>query len=123
MLAPLFSQNIGIDELHMTEIFIVIQTTVSSKNDAHRIAKAVTEERLCACAQIEGPITSCYWWQGVLEMAEEWKCSFKTAQRLFERTSNKIKSLHPYETPEIVAVPIINGSPGYLAWLEAEIQK
>jgi periplasmic divalent cation tolerance protein len=103
--------------------FILVQTTVAQKEDAERIAKAVTMERLSACAQVEGPITSLYWWKGTLETAVEWKCTFKTANRLFDQIANRIKTIHPYETPEIIAIPILNGSAEYLTWLEEELQK
>jgi len=99
---------------------IIVQTTIDSRDGAHRIGQALVERRLAACAQISGPIASTYWWQGQMEHAEEWVCAVKTTQELYEPLERAIRALHPYETPEIVATPIIAGSQSYLAWIEAE---
>jgi len=99
---------------------IIVQTTIDSRGGAHRIGQALVERRLAACAQISGPIASTYWWQGQMEHAEEWVCAVKTTQELYEPLERAIRALHPYETPEIVATPIIAGSQSYLAWIEAE---
>lgn len=99
---------------------IIVQTTINSRDGAHGIAQALVECRLAACAQISGPIASTYWWHGQMEHAEEWVCTVKTRQELYGLLERVIRELHPYETPEIVATPIIAGNRSYLEWVEAE---
>ena len=104
----------------MTAEFVEVRTTTEKKQDAERIAKALVEARLAACVQVIGPIESTYWWKGRIETAGEYLCLAKTRASLFAEVEKTIKSLHPYETPEIVAISIITGSLEYLAWLEDE---
>jgi len=73
--------------------------------------------------QISGPITSTYRWKGKLETTEEWLCLIKTRESLYQKLEKIIKSLHSYETPEIIAIPIIKGSKEYLSWLDNETEK
>jgi periplasmic divalent cation tolerance protein len=93
-------------------------TTTESKIDAQAIGGAVVEKRLAACAQVIGPITSTYWWQGKIVTAEEWLCVIKSKAALYEELERAIQAIHPYKEPEIIATPIIEGSEGYLAWLD-----
>ncbi len=102
--------------------FISIQTTTNNQAEAEKLAAKATEEKLAACAQIDGPFTSVYWWNGVLEKDEEWRCSFKTTRQLFEALEKRIKELHSYETPEIIAVEIVAGSKDYLDWIRNEVK-
>jgi periplasmic divalent cation tolerance protein len=67
-----------------------------------------------------GPISSTYWWQGKIEDAQEWLCLAKTQAQLYEKLESLVKENHPYETPEIIAVPILAGNKGYLEWIDAE---
>jgi len=103
----------------MTEI-IQVSTTIDKKEDAERISKAIVENRLAACVQISGPITSIYWWKDNMEETEEWLLTMKTRKEIYPRLEQAIKNFHPYEVPEIVAVPIIAGSKDYLDWVEKE---
>ena len=107
----------------MMEKFIQILTTTENKEDAEKIAKALTEKKLAGCVQIIGPITRIYWWKNNLEKSEEWLCLIKSEERLFDELEKVIKELHPYETPEIIAIPIIIGSKDYLNWLSNELKK
>jgi len=102
--------------------YIQIFTTTASKEDAKNISREVVQKRLAACTQIIGPITSTYWWKDQVEEEEEWLCIMKTANKLYGELEKLIKGIHPYEEPEIVAVPIISGSQGYLEWLEKEVR-
>lgn len=95
----------------------IVQTTTESKADAQQIAEQVVAERLVACAQIVGPLTSVYTWKEKVETAEEWLCLLKTTQQGYTALEAKLQEIHPYEEPEIVAVPISQGSPTYLKWL------
>lgn len=102
--------------------FIQLITTVETAADAERIANALLEERLAACVQIVGPITSHYWWQGAIEQATEYQCLIKSRQDLFAAVEAAIVAIHPYRTPEILATPVVAGGAGYLAWLAAELR-
>jgi periplasmic divalent cation tolerance protein len=70
--------------------------------------------------QIVGPITSTYRWQGKIETSEEWQCWAKGRSELYAQIEQAIRRLHPYEVPEILAVPVVAGSEGYLKWLREE---
>ena len=102
--------------------YIQIFTTTEKKDDADVISREILEKRLAACAQVLGPITSTYWWKEEIEKTEEWLCIMKSRSDLFKELEEAIKSIHPYEVPEIVAVPIVSGSQSYLEWLEQEIK-
>lgn len=101
--------------------FIQVMTTVETKEQAQTIARHLVEEKLAACAQITGIIESTYRWKGKVENAEEWLCLIKTRKALFPQVEAAIKKLHSYETPEIIAVPIINGSKEYLKWIDESL--
>jgi periplasmic divalent cation tolerance protein len=104
----------------MTE-FIQVFTTTEKIGDAEIISKEVVEKRLAACAQVIGPIKSTYWWKEKVEQTEEWLCIMKSKRDLYAELEKAIKGIHPYEVPEIVAVPIVSGSQSYLEWLEQEV--
>ena len=106
----------------MTE-YIQVYTTTENEDDARMIAQRVVGKRLAACAQVVGPITSTYWWKGAIEEAEEWLCIMKSRKNLYDRLEEAILSVHPYDVPEIVAVPIVSGNQKYLQWLDKEVDK
>jgi Uncharacterized protein involved in tolerance to divalent cations len=101
--------------------YIQVITTTEKKEDAEKIAMTLVEKKLAACVQIAGPITSNYRWKGNIETAEEWQCVIKSRGDLYEEIERAIKSVHPYEVPEIIAVPIVAGSGDYLEWLQGEL--
>ena len=103
--------------------YIQVVTTAEKKEDAQRIAGAVVEKRLAGCAQVIGPITSTYWWKEKMEVAEEWMCVIKSRNDLYGELEQTIRKIHPYEQPEILAVPVVAGSEGYLEWLKGELRK
>jgi periplasmic divalent cation tolerance protein len=105
----------------MTDAIQMI-TTTGTKEDAAKIARALLEERLAACIQVVGPITSSYWWNDEIEEAEEWLCLIKSTADRFERLEQAIKAAHPYDVPEILATPVVAGSADYLAWLREELR-
>ena len=104
------------------EAYIQVVTTTETKEDAGKIAKALVEQRLAACAQLVGPIVSTYWWKENVETAGEWQCLLKSKKSLYGEVEKAIKMIHPYETPEIIALPIVFGSDDYLEWLNAELK-
>lgn len=103
----------------MTNPFTVLVTTVSSEESARKLCDESVSSRLAACAQSEGPIQSTYWWRGIKENAKEWRVVFKTQTALVKKLSELIKSLHPYEIPEIIHWTI-DGSKPYLEWIQKE---
>jgi periplasmic divalent cation tolerance protein len=100
--------------------YIQVTTTTETKEQAQKIVQHLVETKLAACAQIVGPITSIYRWKGKVENTQEWLCLIKTRNDLYDKVEAAIKSQHHYETPEIIAVPIVKGSKEYLNWLDDE---
>jgi len=103
--------------------YIQVVTTTASREDAERIAQALVAERLAACVQVLGPIASTYRWQGTIETAQEWLCLVKSRGELYGKIEDAIRRLHPYEVPEILALPVVAGSGAYLAWLDGELKR
>ena len=101
--------------------YLQVLTTTASRTEAERIAAVLVQRRLAACVQIVGPIASRYRWRGEVEQAEEWRCEAKTTAALFPQVEAAIRDLHSYSEPEIVALPILAGSPGYLAWIAGNV--
>ncbi|HEY0649271.1 divalent-cation tolerance protein CutA [Phenylobacterium sp.] len=95
---------------------IVVQTTTANAADAERLAEALVTERLAACVQID-PIRSLYVWKGQVERQEERRLSIKTRADLFEAVRARLRDLHSYDTPEVIALPVEAADPDYLAWL------
>jgi periplasmic divalent cation tolerance protein len=101
---------------------LVILTTCASAREARRIARALVEERLAACVNIQkASIESIYRWKGKVDQAREVLLQIKTSNRLFPRLERRIRQLHSYQTPEIIALPIAAGSRDYLAWLDESL--
>ena len=102
--------------------YLQIMTSVESEEDGKKIADLLLNMRLAACVQILGPMTSHYRWQGRLESAKEYLCLIKSRQDLYGQVETAIKEVHPYEVPEIIALPVSCGSPEYLGWLDLELE-
>ena len=98
--------------------FIQVTTTTETKEQAQAIARHLVAEKLAACVQITQAVESTYLWKGKIENSQECLCLIKTREALFSRVESAIKKLHLYETPEIIAVPIILSSAEYLQWLD-----
>ncbi|WP_242909569.1 divalent-cation tolerance protein CutA [Actinomadura terrae] len=97
-----------------------VHVTAGSRDEAEKVVQAAVNERLAACAQISGPITSTYWWQGKLEKDEEFFIAMKTTDERLDALIASVKANHSYDTPEIVAVPIVGGLGEYLTWIKEE---
>jgi periplasmic divalent cation tolerance protein len=98
----------------------VVTTTVDSQAAADALARAVVEARAAACAQVVGPITSTYWWDGEVTTGQEWQVVCKTTADAVDRLTEVIRARHTYEVPEIVAVPVTGGNQDYLRWVTDE---
>lgn len=110
-------------EKQILEPAIQVVTTTEKRQDAERIAVMLIEKRLAACVQIVGPVLSIYRWKEKIERAEEWQCHIKTRAALYDDVEAAIKAGHPYETPEIMAWPLLQGSHEYLTWLNEQTAK
>jgi periplasmic divalent cation tolerance protein len=99
---------------------IQVLTTIDSEEGAERIARAVVERRVAACAQILGPITSVYRWEGNVETAKEWLCLIKSIEDCYSELEAAIRENHPYEVPEILAISVIAGNRSYIDWVREE---
>jgi periplasmic divalent cation tolerance protein len=95
-------------------------TTIDSVDAAQRLARGVVEARVGACAQIVGPITSVYRWKGEVRSDPEWQVWIKTTTARLDELAEHLRANHPYDVPELVATPIIGGSPSYLKWVTQE---
>ncbi len=104
----------------MTE-YVQVLTTVGSEDEAARIGSALVDGRLAACVQVVGPILSRYRWQGKVEEEREWQCLAKTEAARYAEVEAAIRRLHSYEEPEIIAIPILAGSKGYLDWVSDSV--
>jgi periplasmic divalent cation tolerance protein len=100
--------------------YTVIFITTSSLDEAEKIGRALVEEKLVACSNIVSPIRSIYRWQGKICDDKEALIILKTKKKLFKQIEQRVKALHSYEVPEIISMPIIEGSNEYLSWLENE---
>lgn len=99
----------------------VVLTTVASKEQGNAIAEALLTAKLAACINIF-PVTSFYTWQGKTNCDAEWQLIIKTDLDLLSQLTAKIQSLHDYEVPEIIALPIVSGSESYLNWLGSSLK-
>lgn len=94
--------------------------TCASEGEALRIGRAVVEARLAACANLVPGLVSIYHWQGRIETGRECGLVLKTRADLVEALVDRVRSMHSYSVPCVVALPILAGNPDYLAWLAAE---
>lgn len=99
---------------------LAVLTTTDSAQKAQELARSVVEARLAACAQISAPITSVYHWRNAIETAEEWQIHFKTTPECYDALEAHLTAAHDYDTPEIIATPVVRGSAAYAAWVRAE---
>ncbi len=103
--------------------FIVVITTTSQKEDANKIAKTLLAKKLAGCIQIIGPMTSHYYWENEICQDDEWMCLIKSSKQNYEAIETTIQKIHPYDVPEIITLPIIAGSKGYLNWLSLQLKQ
>jgi len=101
---------------------LLVITTVDSQEEAEKLAETIVKERLGACVQIIGPIKSIYEWKGKIENAEEWILFIKTLEPNYSSLESRLKELHPYEVPEIIAIPVSSGLKDYLSWIKEVVK-
>lgn len=103
--------------------FIVVYVTVGSAAEGDRLAHALVEERLAACINRIGKVQSVYRWEGKVEQSEEELLIIKTRRELFSVLEKRVRELHSYAVPEIIALPILEGSRDYLQWLKDQVSE
>lgn len=99
-----------------------IYVTTDGAAEAAAIGRRLVEERLAACANVIERMTSFYWWEGEVQQGDEAVLVLKTTAALVDRVVARVKALHSYDCPCVVAIPITAGNPAFLDWIEAETQ-
>ena len=99
--------------------FIIVVMTAPNMQEAKKIVRTLLEERLIACANILDSVSSLFWWQGKIEEENEVLVFMKSHENLFKKLSKRVTELHSYDVPEILALPIVEGSQAYLDWMKA----
>lgn len=102
---------------------IQVMTTTGNREDALRIAENLVSRHLAAAVQVSGPNSSCYWWKGKLTQAEEWVCRIKTRSEHYQKLESAILAIHPYEVPEILALPVVASQHNYAKWVSEVTQQ
>ena len=100
---------------------IVVLTTCESEEEAERIARSLVEKRLAACVSIIPRARSIYHWKGAIEEAQELVLLIKSRRDVFEALRAELLKMHSYEVPEAIALPVVDGSQAYLAWIDREL--
>jgi periplasmic divalent cation tolerance protein len=107
------------DRVFMNAALLVF-STCANREEAERIALTLVNEHLAACVNIMPPVQSVYRWQGAVERAEEWLLLIKTTKARFAHLRDRLEAIHSYDTPEIIATDIVEGSEPYLKWLREQ---
>lgn len=97
-----------------------VSTTTDTREAALSLAESAVQARLAACAQVLGPITSTYWWEGKVERAEEYLVLLKTTAERADALRDHLIAQHSYDVPEVIHTPITAGNPDYLSWVGQE---
>jgi len=100
--------------------FIFVISTVPNEEEGKNIATKIVSERLAACVNLSSAVQSFYWWQGKISSEREFMLFIKTRNDLYAKLEQRIRALHSYEVPEIIALPLCQGSQDYLHWLKKE---
>jgi periplasmic divalent cation tolerance protein len=100
---------------------IVVLSSCGAEEEAARVAKHLLEKKLAACVSVLPGARSLYWWQGAIEDSTEWLLVIKSTRACFARLSEELRSVHSYKVPEILALPVVDGSQDYLEWMDREI--
>lgn len=100
---------------------MVVLITAKNFSEARKISQGLLKEKLIACANITREVHSFFWWQGKIDTAREVLLILKTKRRLFPKIVQVVKSLHSYDCPEVIALPIVDGNKDYLQWIEDSV--
>ena len=100
---------------------IVVLSTASSAAEAETIARRLVDERLAACVNVVTGVRSFYRWKGKIEDSSEWLLVIKSSRGRFEELRAALEKLHSYDVPEVIALPVVEGTKNYLNWMEGEL--
>ncbi len=100
---------------------IVVFSTAASEAEAEAIARRLVEERLAACVNVVTGVRSFYRWKGKIEDSPEWLLVIKSSRGRFEELRAALEKLHSYDVPEVIALPVVEGTKNYLHWMEGEL--
>ncbi|HEY9828529.1 MAG TPA: divalent-cation tolerance protein CutA [Stenomitos sp.] len=103
-----------------SDTYCLVLVSAASEAEAQAIATTLVQEKLAACVSLM-PITSIYTWDNQVQQSSEWQLLIKTAQRCFEALEQRVQTLHSYEVPEIIAIPIQSGALPYLNWIASSV--
>ena len=109
--------NVDVSLVKSMNDYIIILVTAKNKEEAESISQLLVKERLIDCANIISPVTSFFRWVGNIERGEECLILMKSRKDLFAEVADHVKRLHSYEVPEVLALPIVEGSKAYLDWM------
>lgn len=100
-----------------------VVTTTDARESADELARGAVQARVAACAQVVGPVTSHFWWEGSVDTDEEWQVWFKTTARGYSALEEYLRARHSYDVPEILCLPVTAGHRPYLDWLDSEVAR
>jgi len=103
--------------------YIIVLVTTGTREEAKKITRSLLDQKLIACANILGPVSSLFWWKERINQENEFLVLMKTRSSLFKNLATTIKQMHSYEVPEIIGVPITKGEQSYLEWLNDSLRK
>jgi len=102
--------------------YLIVFMTASNREEAVKIVRVLLEERLIACGNIVDSVSSFFWWKGEIEEEKETLVIMKSSEKLFKKLSERVRELHSYDVPEILALPVVDGSQAYLDWMNAALE-
>ena len=100
---------------------LVVLITAGSQQEADRIANTLVAEMLAACVNVLPGVTSVYRWEGEVQRDQEWLLVVKTTREVLDDLVRRVQAIHSYDLPEIIALPVVGGSKGYLRWIDGEV--
>ncbi len=103
-------------------MYIIVFVTAKDFNEAQKISTALVDEKLIACANIIERVKSFFWWEGKVDRADEALLIMKSKRTLFKKIAKRVKALHSYSTPEIIALPLVDGHKDYLRWIDDSLR-
>jgi periplasmic divalent cation tolerance protein len=107
----------------MSPRYVQVFVTFPSRKTADSAVRLLLGRKLVACGQVSGPVRSTYWWKGRIETASEFFVILKTSRGLYPEVEKAVRKVHPYEVPEILAVPVLKALPEYGRWMDEVLGK
>ena len=101
--------------------YLIVFMTAPNREEALKIVRNLLKEKLIACGNIIDSVTSLFWWKGEISEENETLVIMKSSKKSFKKLCKQIEELHSYDVPEIIALPIVDGSPSYLEWLNSSL--